>query len=483
MNVGRLFHTAWIPVLATLVLLALMWAVSGALAQGPDGEGPPDAPSPVAAPRAPEGGPSETMAFTHQGLLKMDGHVVTGYYDFWIDLYDAVTLGSYVGHCDDVGTGSTFNTYVDHGLYTFYLICEGWNPDVFQGGNRWLDIYVRPSGGGAWTHLSPRQPVSPAPYAFSLYPGAVISYTTSGTELGDAILNISARHPSGMSDVYGLIAQSSSGSAVLGRSAGGIGLTGATETGYGVYGYDIGTQQARGYGGYFYSANGIGVYGESWGTRTHPNIYSPGVYGMSWNGVGVLGRSWEDSASWASAGVMGWGYANPGGQFYSYSGNIIEGWEDADGDGSPLYLRFKVTYGGEVYADGGYHCGKASGCWTTNDPADFAEILPAVDGPEPGDVLIIGPDGKLASSSAPFQSTVVGVYSTDPQYIGGGENLGQEGYVPLAVVGVVPVKASAENGPIVPGDLLTSSSTPGHAMRAGSDPPIGTVIGKALACS
>ncbi|GIW12396.1 MAG: hypothetical protein KatS3mg061_3453 [Dehalococcoidia bacterium] len=37
-----------------------------------------------------------------------------------------------------------------------------------------------------------------------------------------------------------------------------------------------------------------------------------------------------------------------------------------------------------------------------------------------------------------------------------------------------------ENGPIQPGDLLTASSTPGEAMRAGPNPPPGTVIGKAL---
>jgi hypothetical protein len=52
--------------------------------------------------------------------------------------------------------------------------------------------------------------------------------------------------------------------------------------------------------------------------------------------------------------------------------------------------------------------------------------------------------------------------------------------VPLAIVGIVPVKVSAENGSILPGDLLVTSSTPGHAMKAGPNPPVGTVIGKAL---
>jgi len=108
-------------------------------------------------------------------------------------------------------------------------------------------------------------------------------------------------------------------------------------------------------------------------------------------------------------------------------------------------------------------------------------MLPAVEGLEPGDVLVIGSDGKLARSTQPYQPTVVGVYSTQPGFVGGQPVEGElEGHVPLAVVGVVPVKASAENGPIRPGDLLVASSIPGHAMKASPNPPIGTVIGKAL---
>jgi hypothetical protein len=58
---------------------------------------------------------------------------------------------------------------------------------------------------------------------------------------------------------------------------------------------------------------------------------------------------------------------------------------------------------------------------------------------------------------------------------------------PVALCGRVPCKVTDENGPIKRGDLLTSSSTPGHAMKAA---PVyldgqefyrpGTIIGKAL---
>ena len=44
----------------------------------------------------------------------------------------------------------------------------------------------------------------------------------------------------------------------------------------------------------------------------------------------------------------------------------------------------------------------------------------------------------------------------------------------------MPVKVTNENGSIHPGDRLTTSSTPGCAMKAGKHPEVGTVIGKAL---
>ena len=51
----------------------------------------------------------------------------------------------------------------------------------------------------------------------------------------------------------------------------------------------------------------------------------------------------------------------------------------------------------------------------------------------------------------------------------------------LALIGLVPVKATGEGGPIHAGDLLVTSSTPGHSMRwAGPDPCSCTLVGKAL---
>jgi hypothetical protein len=49
------------------------------------------------------------------------------------------------------------------------------------------------------------------------------------------------------------------------------------------------------------------------------------------------------------------------------------------------------------------------------------------------------------------------------------------------MVGIVPCKASTENGPIRRGDLLVTSSIPGHVMRATDRSRIaGAIVGKAL---
>ena len=52
-------------------------------------------------------------------------------------------------------------------------------------------------------------------------------------------------------------------------------------------------------------------------------------------------------------------------------------------------------------------------------------------------------------------------------------------FVPVSLAGRIPVKVDASYGSIAIGDLLTTSATPGHAMRADTPVP-GTVIGKAL---
>lgn len=303
----------------------------------------------------------------------------------------------------------------------------------------------------------------------------------------------------------GVVAFSNDMAGVYGNSVNGHGVEGFSVNEVGVYGQSMNTA------GFFTSTQGIGVHANT--TSDDPDIAAvvgvnlgagpgvvgfgnenTGVYGNSTNGHGVEGFSANEVA------VYGGSINGPAAIFTSTNGPAIlvegagfEGLRIMDGVGGDYIMvgsdadpDFKVSNIGDVFADGSYHCEQGPGdepgtCVIQNSPADLAEMLPARPGLEPGDVLVIGSDGRLARSTQAYQPTVVGVYSTQPGYLGGGQYWGQEGYVPLAVVGIVPVKASAENGPIRPGDLLVASATPGYAMVAGPNPPLGTVIGKALA--
>ena len=77
----------------------------------------------------------------------------------------------------------------------------------------------------------------------------------------------------------------------------------------------------------------------------------------------------------------------------------------------------------------------------------------------------------------------MGVVSTKPGFVAGGGSVEKDhsNDVILALVGRVPVKISDENGLVLPGDRLTSSSIPGVAMKAGDNAAAGGMtIGMAL---
>lgn len=121
---------------------------------------------------------------------------------------------------------------------------------------------------------------------------------------------------------------------------------------------------------------------------------------------------------------------------------------------------------------------------------DYAESVD-VDGDkkdyEPGDVMVIDPDhpGHFLMSSEPYSSLVAGIYSTKPGYVGRRQTTDPKlstTEIPMAMVGIVPTKATTENGPIKVGDLLVTSSIPGYVMKGTDhDKMPGTIVGKALA--
>lgn len=155
--------------------------------------------------------------------------------------------------------------------------------------------------------------------------------------------------------------------------------------------------------------------------------------------------------------------------------------------------QYKLDVAGVVNATGGVNFPNGGVQTTAFNPAtcgaDFAESV-GVTGSrpsyEPGDLMVIDPNapGKFLKSSQAYSPLVAGIYSTKPGFVGRHDPASPKTdatEVPMAMVGRVPTKVTAENGPIQVGDLLVSSSQVGYAMK-GTDRAkmLGAVIGKAL---
>lgn len=100
---------------------------------------------------------AQGTAFTYQGQLLNGGAVATGLYDLQFSLYTSSSGGS-----ASFGPVSASATPVTNGLFTVTI---DFGTGVFNGTTYWLDISVRTNGGGTFTELSPRQQLTPNPYA------------------------------------------------------------------------------------------------------------------------------------------------------------------------------------------------------------------------------------------------------------------------------------------------------------------------------
>ncbi len=175
---------------------------------------------------------------------------------------------------------------------------------------------------------------------------------------------------------------------------------------------------------YSTTLSGYGVKGDHAG-------YGIGVYGTSTNGIGVYGTS---------------------------TNGTYAGWFDG---------RVKV----DVLEITG---------------ADVAEKFPVSEEVKPGMVVAIDSDnpGQLCLARGAYNRCVAGVVSGAGGISAGtilGNMPGNEDAPPIALSGRVWVHCDATDRPIEPGDLLTTSSTPGHAMKATDhDRAQGAVIGKAM---
>jgi hypothetical protein len=241
----------------------------------------------------------------------------------------------------------------------------------------------------------------------------------------------------------------SAAAGVLGESStwhGVAGITQSTTGGAGVFG----AGETGGSGVVGTSKTWVGVFGETFGSTNGPaGVWADGHEG----GSGVKGHTSCPGAF----GVGGFHLTNQGPGIF--------------GQGAPAG-RFEgdVEVTGDIRLIG----------------ADCAEDFDIAGGQdvEPGTVMVLTDEGSLTPSSRPHDKRVAGVVSGAGGYRPGilldRQAVGRA-RLPVALLGKAFCKVDASRSPIAVGDLLTSSETPGHAMKA-TDPlkAFGAVLGKAL---
>jgi hypothetical protein len=256
----------------------------------------------------------------------------------------------------------------------------------------------------------------------------------------------------------------------------------------GKYGGYFTTDQAGTLGNHNAGVNATTAYDYSEGVRAHTSgydsegicartsgAYSEGVltFTSGYNSGGVGAYTDGDYSEGVLA--LTTGDYSGGVKVYTYGENSIGVYASSD-NSEGIYAdtgrsdhKYGVRTPDKMCAEEGYD----TSC------SDVAEYFPVAEEPEPGTVMVIGEDSKLQCSGTAYDTTVAGIVSTAPGVSLGTNETGNEGEKLIAVAGRVPCKVDATYAPIEPGDLLTTSDTPGHAMKA-TDPQIGTILGKAL---
>jgi hypothetical protein len=275
-----------------------------------------------------------------------------------------------------------------------------------------------------------------------------------------------------------------------------IGVSGGSVNGVGVMGVSAppGGKGGDGVQGITNSEQRNGVLGrnDSTSPRGNQNPVGSGVCGSSTvpDGSGVLGVHPAGGHGVIGTGGFGltgigsragvWGQASGGGWAGLFNGPVrIEGdCQLASATFGELVSFAKdLNVTGNVAVTGDVQL-------ANKDVAERFEVETAADC-EPGTVMVLGGSGALTPCTRRYDRRAVGVISgagTLRPAITLGEDGGTGPTVKIALVGTACCRIDADIAPIDVGDLITTSDTPGHGMRA-DDPAksFGAIIGKALA--
>ena len=520
---------------------------------------------------------AQGTAFTYQGQLSDNGNPANGSYDLTFAVFDALTVGNQVG-----SSLTNAATSASNGQFTVTL---DFGPGVFTGDPRWLEIGVSTNGsGGAFTTLTPRQAITPTPYA-------ILANTASNVVPGSVVTTVNALHDDVMLAAGTNVTITPSGNTLTIASAGvggsGIWSVNGNNTYYTAGAVGIGTASPA--GALQVASGGLAVTGASSpfagagaGVFMESDTFGGALFAFDYTaalprplllnnpggnvGIGTITPAAKltvyDPASVShrietGGDVNAWarvGFANANGQWdvgtsrgyngdqlyfnregvassalalqpngdATFGGNVtlsgsaavshriqtsggVNSWTriefaNADGqwnvgtsrgyNGDQFYLArqgsasaaFSIQPNGDAYAGG-----NLSVCaLTIRGGCDLAEPFPMREEIKKGSVVVIDSEhpGQLKLSTRAYDTRVAGIVSGG-NGINPGIALHQEGALAegqnVALTGRVYVQADAAFGAITPGDLLTTSDTPGHAMRVSDHARAqGAILGKAM---
>jgi hypothetical protein len=263
----------------------------------------------------------------------------------------------------------------------------------------------------------------------------------------------------GLSDAReGIVGASSVASGVLGVSSSGAGVTGQRSSITDTSG--SGVEGRGGAWGVFGQGYGAGVKGVSmFGSA------GVGVHGESMDSNGVLGVSHHASNAAVSA--------------VNDAGGIGLWAECTPGAGPAGHFRGDVTVEGRITATVDLVLPA-----NTGDVCEHFAIAQET-AVEPGTVMVTGDNELLRPCEDDYDPRVVGIVTGAGGLLpgitlGAGRSGGPNARI--ALVGTAYCLVDADRGRVVPGDLLTTSSRPGHAMKATAEARcLGAIVGKALA--
>ena len=318
----------------------------------------------------------------------------------------------------------------------------------------------------------------------------------------------------------GVGGQSDSSVGVFGSCSGGeSGVLGTSDTGHGVHGesrtnHAVHGQSAAGRGVVGISQTFVGVTGQSDSNDGVLGFITPGGSGIGVHGVGGRLAGFFEGNVQVTGAIAGQASTDAGvtglhGDPQLQEIPTIESnhagvfGASAEGAGVMGYSRNTASFGviafGGILASAVNHplAGQFEGSVLVNGDvqvkgdisfpgADLAEQFNIAGSEviEPGSVVVIDHEDGLRTSQKAYDTKVAGVVSGAGKYRPGivlDKQHAQDNRLLVALGGKVYCRADAEYGAIEIGDLLTSSPTPGCAMKA-SDPKraFGAVLGKAL---